>query len=349
MKPTFTFIEDYVEFIGGYRDASGKKFGLFDTVPSPLSLARYDVSIIDSLANQTIEIGNPYTDKQAALAVRLVDKYRRQLLSLNPSIIVPENLDHPQFRLGTRIVDRTKSVTIEDGKFAVKFPYDTKLIELIKKQIRSAPGAAAFDNDAKVWRLAMTEHMLNWIMGVCTKNDFSISSEVQELFDKMLATEASEYAIELDVVGSEVVLTNAPSSLLEYINESLGGLSIDNLLNLVDNSEVLGYTVSDVVKEVIKVQYPAFQRMIRKRKLTVNKSAHGAMEQIVEYAKLVNRMPVYVYDTGLPKESTDEIIYLNRSLGYDVSPKLLVTFTNLMIGSRKESWVLNSEKIITLE
>ena len=347
--PTFKFIEDYIEFIGGYRGHSGGLFGIFNQVPSPISLARYDVSIISSLGSQTAEIGNPYTDKQAALAVRLVDKYRRQLAGLNPSVIVPDNLDNPSFRMGIRIVDRTKTATIVDDKFVIKFPYDTKLIELVKKQNKEGYGSASFDNDAKVWRMAMTESMLNWIMAVCPQNDFAISEEIQDLYNKMLEAEKTEYAIQLDVVGDQVVISNAPDSLLEYVNDNLGGLHLDNLLVLVDNSEVLGYTVSDAVKEVIKQQYPSQYKIIRKRKSTIKKDSTDPMGQVLSYARMVNRMPVYVYDTGLPKESTDEIIYLNRNLGYDLKPKILVTHTSLMIGSRKESWMLNSEKIIIIE
>lgn len=347
-KPTFQCVEEYVEYIGGYRDYSGRRLGLFDQVPSPISLARYDVSIVNSLASQTAELNNPYTDKQAALAVKLVDKYRRQLAGLNPSIIVPENVESLTYKLGIRQVDRRKLVSIEEDKFVVKFPYDTKLIDSVKKQIREGHGAAQFDNDRKVWKLAMTEHMLNWIMAVCTVNDFEIADEVKSLYNKMLESEKTQYKIELDVVAGEVVIANAPNSMLDYIRDKVGDISLDNLLLLVDNSEVLGYTISDTVKEVIKKQYPEFNRMIRKRKVIFKKD-DNPMDKVVEYARLVNRMPMHVYETGIPKKSTDEICYMNRGLGYDVAPKLLVTTTSLMIGSRKESWMANAEKIIIIE
>jgi hypothetical protein len=29
---TFKYVEDYIEFIAGYRDISGKQYGLFETV-----------------------------------------------------------------------------------------------------------------------------------------------------------------------------------------------------------------------------------------------------------------------------------------------------------------------------
>jgi hypothetical protein len=135
---------------------------------------------------------------------------------------------------------------------------------------------------------------------------------------------------------------------LEYIEINIGELSIDNLLQLVDYSEVLAYSISDTIKEVIKQQYPDIDRLIRKRKVTVKKD-NMSFDKILEYARATNRLPMHFYDTGLPKDSTDEIIYLNRGLSYEVSPKLLVTTTSLMIGSRKESWMNNAEKIIIIE
>ena len=73
------------------------------------------------------------------------------------------------------------------------------------------------------------------------------------------------------------------------------------------------------------------------------------MDQIVEYAKLVNRLPVYVYETGIPKADTQDIVYLSRSNALDIKPKLLVSLSSLMIGSKKESWRNSAEKIIVIE
>lgn len=343
-QPTFNYVEEYMEFIGGYRAASGKKLGLFDQVPSPLSLARYDVNIVNSMACQTAEMNNPYTDKQAVLAVRIVDKYRKQLLGLG--IVVPEKLE--KFKLGIRIVDRSKKAFVEDNKFILRFPYDTKLIELVKKQAREGHGSAQFDNDRKVWIMAMTEHMLNWIMTVSKIHDIEVSEEIVALYQQMLDIENAGFKIELDIVGDQVEIANAPDSLINYINDKLGGMSIDNLLTLVDNSELLGFTVSEDVITAVKQQYSEYGELVYKRKIALPKGDES-MDKVLAYARLVNRLPIHVYETGLPKNNTDEIVYLNRGIGYDIAPKLLVTTTSLMIGSRKESWLTNSEKIIVIE
>lgn len=346
MNPTFTYVEDYVEFIGGHRDITGKHLGLFESIPSPINLARYDVQIVESFCNQVLFDCKPYTDKQSELAVKIVTKYRKQLLQLATPVALPESLN--QFRLGIRTIDRTKSVTIDRGQFLVKFPYDTKLIDLIKKQIREGHGTAAFDGDTKAWRLALTESMLNWIMGVAPTNEFTISDEVTELYESMLVVEQQPYKIELQVQAGEFVITNAEDSLVDYINEHLGGFGIDNLLALADNSQVLGYTVAPKICAGLEEVYGPMWKLICNRYSTFKKS-EVSEDQLLEYAKLVNRLPVYVYETGIPKEDTEDIVYLTRSKSLDIKPKLLISTSSLMIGSKKESWRNNAEKIIVIE
>ena len=346
MNPTFTYVEDYIEFIGGHRNIAGKHLGLFETTTSPISLARYDVQIVESFCNQVLFDCKPYTDKQSELAVKIVSKYRKQLLQLSTPVVLPESLN--QFRLGIRTIDRTKSVTIEDGQFVVKFPYDTKLIDLVKKQLKEGQGSVQFDADKKVWRLAQTESMLNWIMAVAPMNEFVISNEVTELYDAMVAVEQQPYAIELQVRDGRLTVSNAEDSLIDYINEHLGGFDIDNLLTLADNSEVLGYTIDPEICTGLESVYGPLWKLISNRYSTFKKS-EITMEYLIGYAKLVNRLPVYVYETGIPKEDTADIVYLTRSKSLDIKPKLLVSMSSLMIGSKKENWRNNAEKIMVIE
>ena len=345
-QPTFKYVEDYIEFIGGRRSIDGKVFGIFNYAPVPINLARYDVSIVDSLSMQTCELKNPYTDKQSALAVKLVDKYRRQLSNLTTPVIVPEKLE--EFRLGIRLVDRSKSVYIEDNRFVVKFPYDTKLIDLLKKQVKQGEGSIKFDFDRKLWMLGMTEYNLNWIMTICPQNGFSIHDSVASLYEKMLSIENSDYKICLKLINDQLILENAESSLLEYV-ENIGGIAMNNLLKLVDASAVLGFTLDENLNDYINKLGDEHDRNFLINRKTVCSKEKVSMEQVLEYARKVNRLPIHVYETGLPKSNTEDIIYLNRGVGPEICPKLLVTTTSLMIGSKKQSWVSNAEKIIILE
>lgn len=354
--PTFPYLEEYIEFIAGYRSVDGKTYSLFEQLPVPINLARYDEEFIQSVSEQTNnQLGFyfpaskktlAYTDKQAELAYKIVDKYRRQLSKLKPSVIVPENVKDLPLKHGLRNIDRNKTVTLEDDWIIVKFPFDKSFIYQLKTQAKEGHGTVTFDPEKKRWKLAKTEYMLNWIMAVCSST-FFIDDEIKTMYQKLQEVEKNPFKIELDIVNNTPVISNIPHSMLEYINTHLGGLTLENLIILVDNSPVLGYTISDIVKEVISIQYPECMDLLFTRRAFVDKS-QLSIDGIIKYATLTNRLPVYMYDNGLSKIKTDNIVYLSRATKHVVHPKLLVSTSNMMIGSRKESWVLNSEKFIII-
>lgn len=346
---TFTHVEEYIEFIGGWRTREGKLASLFQNVPSPLSLARYDVAIIESLAEQTAINNKGYTDKQGELAKKLIDKYRRQLSKLPDPIIVPDVVD--SFRTPLRVVDRSKSAAIQDGKFVVRFPYDVKLIDAVKTQIKNGQGRAEFEHGSKLWHMALTESNLNWIMTMKDLHNIQVTDEIESLYTQMLTVEEQDNSIRLYKTDTGYAISNAAESLLDYIAEHIGALTEDNLLQLVDNAATLGYEVDDDVKAQVCDMLGNNKELctiVNTRSCIVKKDLLP-LESIVEYARLVNRLPVYVYTTGLPKDDTDEIKHLNRGKTYNVFPKLMVSYTSTLIGSKKESWQTNAEKIIYLE
>jgi hypothetical protein len=64
-KLSFPYIEDYIEIIGGLKDITGKRIPFLGKSPHPtVSLARYDVNIASSFANQT-DSGTSLTDRQS--------------------------------------------------------------------------------------------------------------------------------------------------------------------------------------------------------------------------------------------------------------------------------------------
>ena len=348
MLATFQYVEDYIEYIAGHRDINGNIFSLFNYQPSPINMARYDVNVIDSLSQQTILMKNPYTDKQSQLAIRIITKYRRQLAALLQPVFLPEDVSSFKFRLGVRIVDRTKSVTVDRNEIIVKFPFDTKMIDSMKSQVREGQGRAQWDTDRKVWCLGLTEYMVNWVMYFAQANDFTVSDELQQIYQSILDCEQNPYKIELVLDGSTLKITNATDSLIEYINEHLGGFDLANLVKLIDAAPALGYTVDPWLFNRVPVHNKVVSIMLANRTYTFSKEG-TTLDDTVEYARLVNRLPVYVYDIGLPKPNTEEIIYLNRGVDIDIKPKLMVTLSGLMIGSKKQAWVTNAEKIIILQ
>lgn len=341
---TFSYIEDYIEYIAGLRSANDRALMFFEKLESPISLARYDVKIIESLALQTSELRRPYTDKQSELAITLIKKYVRQLSGIG--IQIPESFTN--FRYGIRQIDRTKKLYIENDKLILKFPYDTKLLTTVRKYTKESHGRSEFNHDTKLWTLSLTEPMLNWTMTLATANQFEIDNEVKELYDEMLAVEQSQYQIQLIQLDDSLKIEHSEQSLNDYIENNLGGFAEENLLRLVDNAPVLGYTVSDDLQAIIKQQYPEFYKIFCSRQITLSKQT-SSLEQLLNYAKLTYRLPVYVYDTGITQTDTEEVRYLNKTTSFDINPKLLISKTAMMIGPKKQNWLAKAEKTIILE
>ena len=121
-----TYLEDFIEYIGGVKDATGR---LTNYTQPVVRLANYDVGIVNSLSMQT-STGTPFTDRQCQLATKIVIKYRKQL-AVN-GIVLPEHLP---LRMPIREVDRSSYMTLsEDRKdLYLRFPYSATLIDSIRQ------------------------------------------------------------------------------------------------------------------------------------------------------------------------------------------------------------------------
>ena len=365
-KQVFPYLEDYIEYLAGYHP----------TVPAPrgtISLARYDMQIVSSIAQQTLNsVG--FSDKQALLAHKLMVKYKRQLAT--HGILIGEHEDDPKFRLPLRQVDRSKVVTIKDDKLILKFPYDTSLIDTLREQGKKIPGDIRFNKQERQWETAITEPRVVWALQFADKYEFTHDPGLVELNKKIEQCQQTRYAIELDLVGDKLVIHNAESSLLDYVEEHLGGLRLDNLDRLVDQSSILGFTVSDKI-----VELQGLGGILKQ--LTLQKETHlpwtneGNFEKVMEYAEKYNRYPIFVYDPlneqkqtnpvldrlkSLFKESDLEVVsskqrkvdyqgkkcvYLtNWQPSWQIPVPLLVTLTGLMVGLKKQQIIQNSEKVV---
>jgi hypothetical protein len=371
MTYKYDHVEDYIEIIAGARKPSGERTNIFDFAPSPINLARYDVNMLESLSQQsTNSIG--YTDRQAPLALAIVLKYERQLTKLGVDI-EPMKLT-PKYRLPLRSIDRSTKLWIEDDMIHLRFPYSTQLIESIRSAAKEIDGSLRFNKDKKVWVAGLTESALNWLHTFAVAHNFAIDPSVTELVEKILEVEQTPFAIELqaDAAASTLNITNAESSLVDYVNEHLGGFSTDNLLTLVDNAPLLGYTVNSVIEEVVISAYgPRFWSLCNNRELKADtNSADSLFEEVIKYAETTKRFPVYVYEP----DRTSRLLMLARKFGdvkvldsiknYVPTPEdkivyvqnvpkthvgripLMISSAGMLFGGDRAVWVQNSEKIV---
>jgi hypothetical protein len=303
-KLSFPYVEDYIEVIGGLRDITGKKIPFLSKSSHPtVSLARYDVNIASSFANQA-DSGTSFTDRQSELAIKLIEKYRKQLYNLG--IDVDPILKEVKFRMPIRVVDRTRSVRIEDGMIHLRFPYDKVLVPEITKASKASRGTFKFNMERKIWLLALTEYNVNWVKAFGQLHQFEIDPEVDRLMEKILECEKTDYKIELTLDSdNNIIITNGESSMMDYISEHVGELNYSNLIKLVDHSAVLGYTVNNDILEAVQKGFDPTvagllaQKESHVKRIDVLDQDGELMDSLTKYAELTDRWPICIYEPDL--------------------------------------------------
>jgi hypothetical protein len=369
---TYPYIEDYIEIIAGYTQPNGKaNQNIFTLFESPISLARYDVKVVESFAEQSTA-GIGLTDKQAVLARDLVYKYERQLRKLGVDIsTVKETV---QYRLPIRELDRSKRIWVENDRIKVRFPYKTDVIELVRATSKESNGHIGWNVKDRIWECDVTEYTVNWAHTFATTHGFEIDATVQHLMDQILAVESVPYAIQLQA-SDQLEITNAPDTLKEYVAQNLGGFALDNLLNLVDHAPLLGYTIdSDIESAVIQAYSSRFYSLCTNRELKVdlNIPTQDQIAEIVQYAHITKRFPIYVYEPDMsdrlimlfirhftkgeivdldatPTGITDQtkLVYARKVPKQPVARiPVLVSAAGMLFGGDRQLWVQSAEKAV---
>jgi len=369
---SYSHVEDYIEIIAGYRTPAGiNKQNIFLVAEPNVSLARYDVKVIESFAGQC-HSGLGFTDKQASLAVALVTKYERQLFKLGVDITPVKT--NPEFRIPLRTIDRTARAWIEDDLICIKFPFDNEIIESIRTEGKQSKGSIHWEHGKKYWVADLTEPNVNWVYTFAQQHKFEIDSTLKTAMDLLLAEEKKQYGIELQATADALTITNAHDALVDYVNDRLGGLVTGNLLTLVDNAPILGYTVDNLIKEVVIEAYGTrFWSLCANRELKVDQSFNSNLvKSIADYATATNRFPIFVYEPDLSdrlltefnKHFPDQVLRVtnNQLADFDFDVKviyttkiprtpvgripLMISSAGMMYGGDRQMWIQTAEKIV---
>jgi hypothetical protein len=368
----FASVEDYIEVINGDRDAvTGRLYGLFDSRPPIISLARYDVQILDSMSQAT-QSGRSLTDKQAELAVKIVLKYRKQLERQEIDVSPVEN---PQFRLGIRQIDRRRLLYIEDNSVVLKFPYETTLINDLRDLSKISQGRWRFDADNRSWALAITETNVVAANGFAQNHQFEIAPKFARYIEAVEACESMPYEIKLIRTNDGLTITNAARSLMEAVNNWCG-FDISNLDLLVDMAPVYGYTVDEQLQIDVTLRHNARicnLMTAQETKFAPNSDA-SVFEDVIKYADIANRYPVYVYEPDMSSRLLDgfvrkyfdeadvyqaqtlkqpqasvhkKVVYFNKfSVSWNQPVPLLISGQGMMHGGEKSMLIQQAEKVV---
>ena len=276
-----TYLEDYLEYIGGYRDQSGRVVNSYPM--SSVRLANYDHGIVNSLSGQTIS-SVALTDRQHQLALKIVYKYRRQLSQ--QGISLPENL---MLRMPIRIVDRNKAIEHDTGTsdFVVKFPYNQDLVEQIRTLVKDSCGRVEFDHDQKVWRIAATIPNLVWITHWAKKNEFNIKFDTEKVLEE-LYQEIQIPELNLSSDG-QFEIKNQPSSIdIELLNQYK-----DNPLRLLIEASNYQIGVNHALLEKIKhsMQNPHWVDWSINKKIHIDPEEYS-IDDFLDWIDITDQFPL---------------------------------------------------------
>ena len=368
----FTHVEDYLEVINGDRDpVTGRIYGLFDSTPPIVSLARYDVSVLASMSEAT-QRGRALTDRQAELAVKIIQKYRKQLEKLEISIAP---IDNPHYRLGIRTIDRRRLLYIENDHIVLQFPYETKLIDDLRDLAKLSQGSWRFASEPKAWHLAITETNVVAANGFAKNHEFEISNEFNTYVQEVVRCEQTPYEIKLIKTDTGLAIQNSPRGLIEAINNYCG-FDSGNIDLLVDNSAIYGFTVDENIVQTIADKYsPRICNLMtaQESKFTPD-SDRTIYDDLVKYAEVTGRYPIYVYEPDLTGrlyknfveqyfDSNDvyrathlkpeavaahkKVIYFHKyTAAWDQPIPLLVSGQGMMHGGEKTLLLQQAEKVV---
>lgn len=369
---SYSYVEDYIEIIAGSKTPAGKtSYSIFQLPESPISLARYDVKVVESFAEQARN-GIGFTDRQAKLATDIVVKYERQLFKLGVDITSVKTT--PTFKTPIRVIDRSTRVWVENDQINIRFPFQVELINAIKEESRVSKGAIRWSPDKKIWSADLTEYTVNWVYAFSCTHNFEIDPSLQRLMDQIISVEQNPIKIELQTANS-LSIANATDSLVEYVENHLGGFDLNNLLPLVDSAPLLGYTVEKVIEEtVIEAYGTRFWSLCANRELKVDSTtSHHLVKDIADYARATNRFPIYIYEPDLSSRLKTEfnkyfagaIMTLdNKAMDTDIPedakviyatkiPRkpieripLLVSSAGMLFGGDRQIWIQNAEKVV---
>lgn len=354
---TLPYIEDYIELMS-------TDFLSWPPREPLIKLARYDEPIVASMAEQS-QRNLGFTDRQSVLAHKIVIKYRRQWAQHGYDVGHIES--NPKYRNAIRVIDRSTMIDIRDGGIEIRFPYNQELISHIRATVNDLPGRLAFDRDRKCWVAALIEPRLIWAREFGLKHGFEFGAEFAQAISDMLAQ--SDYEISLQRVDGRLTVVNAAPSLLDYI-DSQGGFNDSNLLKLIDLAGICGYQVDHNLYGELDCELTAdLIALLSNRDTNLVYSDAIDLSAVIKYAKLTDRWPIYVYESGdtvmrrqieanfaiddivdlksNPRsQAKGLVVYFNTWKQSQPDMPLLVTTHTLMIGSRRQQMLQSANKVV---
>ena len=200
---------------------------------------RYDSTLVQSFYEQINYKNLGFTEKQSVIMLKISKTYKQQINTHLGKDITPL-LDNPQFKFSIRTISLIKNIStnIDERVIKIKFPYEEKLVNEIKK-VRNEFSRAEWQTDEKLWIFSLEDKVINFLAPWIENYNFIADEEFKNFANqiKAITSNIENYVPMLTHDGKNTKYINVHSSVPE--------LASDDVLTSVFQARRAGITTWD--------------------------------------------------------------------------------------------------------
>ena len=200
---------------------------------------RYDLTLVQSFYEQINYKNLGFTEKQSAIMLKMLKAYKQQINAHLGKDITPW-LDNPQFKFSIRTISMIKHISthISERIIKVKFPYEEKLVNEIKK-VRGEFLQAEWQSDDKLWIFSLEDKVINFFSSWIENYNFTADIEFKNFVSQIEAITSN--------IENYIPMLTYDGKNTKYINAHSGvpKLTSDNVLTSIFEARRAGITTWD--------------------------------------------------------------------------------------------------------
>jgi len=200
---------------------------------------RYDSTLVQSFYEQINYKNLGFTEKQSAIMLKISKSYKQQINAHLNKDITPL-LDNPQFKFNIRTISTVKhiSINVAERTIKVKFPYDEKLVNEIKK-VRVEFSQAEWQSDDKLWIFSLEDKVINFLASWIENYNFTTDEEFKNF---IIQIEAITSNIEQHI---PMLMYDGKNTKYSNVHSSVPKLTSDDVLTSIFEARRAGITTWD--------------------------------------------------------------------------------------------------------
>jgi len=236
---------------------------LLHTLMYSVKANRYDSTLVQSFYEQINYKSLGFTEKQAAIMLKISKAYKQQINTHLGKDITPL-LDNPQFKYNIRTISTVKHISVipntnNTKSILVKFPYDETLVKDIKAEKHKFI-SAEWNTDEKSWIFSLEGATIEYFSSYVIFKGFTADDEFKRYMEQSLeiTSNVEKYAPMLTIEhGIPKIINISPHvpqstsrDIIEVLFESRK-VGITTWDQLVDNT-LLESDQTQLIKDFIK-------------------------------------------------------------------------------------------------